>query len=411
MARAVNRLTDKTVKALAEHGRHADGDGLNLIVDAKGKRWMVFILWLGKRREMGLGAYPAVSLGEARTAAKAARKLASEGTDPIAARTARKAGDVPTLGEVAHDLIAELQKGWKGKGDGKSADSWTRSIDIYAKPIKDKPVNTIDTEACLKVLRPIWMTKPETAGKLRYRLERWLDAARAAGYITGPWENPARWKGHLAGLLSKRPKLTRGHHAAMPFAAVPAFMPRLAEREGISARALEWTILTVAREDMTIGARVKEIDREAMIWTIPGERMKGPEAPDFRVPITPQALAVLDRAWPPDQPRKPDDFLFPSRSKRGSGISNTAMDRMLQVGLGEPFTPHGFRSSFRDWGAERTHFARELLEQSLAHVVGDETERAYRRGDALEKRRKVLAAWASYCLTPVRTGNVVPMRA
>lgn len=407
MGRAVNRLTDKAVKALTAPGKYADGDGLYLVVDDDGlKRWIVYFPWRGKRREMGLGGYQSVRLAEAREMARTARKLAAEGTDPIETRKARKAATgVPTLGEVAKELIAELKKGWKGT---KSETSWTRSFDLHAKTLVNRPVDTIDTPAIVAVLKPIWTTKAASAGKLRDRLERALDAARVAGHITGPWENPARWKGHLEHLLVKRPKLTRGHHKSMPFAQIPAFMPRLAGRVGMSARALEWTILTVARETMTLGAQVKELDREAMVWTVPGERMKGPGASPFRVPVTPQALAVIDRAWPPDQKRRPDDYLFPSRTT-GGPMSNTAMDNMLHD-LGEPFTPHGFRSSFRDWGGDRTNFPRDLLEECLAHVVGDETERAYRRSDALEKRRKVLEAWARFCLTPASGANVLPMR-
>lgn len=385
MARAINRLTARTVQTLQDHGRHADGAGLYLVVDAAGKRWAVFFPWRGRRREMGLGAYPAVSLVQARQAAREAREAAAAGTDPIAARKALQRGsERPTLGEAATELIDSLKAGWRGEH---TASSWERSFTLYAKSIRDRPVDTINTDDVLSVLRPIWSTKPETAGKLRERLERVLDAARAKGDRPADSANPARWKGHLALLLPSRPKLVRGHMAAMPWREVPAFMAALRERSGMSARALEWTILTAGREAMTLRADHAEIEGE--VWIVPAARMK--DGREHRVPLVPAMFDVLARSG------TVEGLLFPAQ--RGGPMSNTAMDKMLAM-IQPGLTVHGFRSSFRDWAGDETDHPREVIEAALSHVVGDATERAYRRSDALAKRRALMADWAAFVMPP-----------
>ena len=261
-----------------------------------------------------------------------------------------------------------------------------RSIERHAAPIKDKPVSSIDVEDVLSVLRPLWMTKSESAGKLRERLERVLDYARVMKLRQG--ENPALWKGHLAYVLPPRPKLQRGHMPALPYARIPALMRELAGRDGISARALEFTILTVARETMTLEATWSEVRGD--VWELGAHRMKERA---FRQPLSEGALAVLERVMPV-QPRAAQ-LIFPSQ--KGGVLSNQAMDMLLRE-IAPPYTPHGMRSSFRDWAGDETDFPREVIEECLAHVVGDETERAYRRSDALAKRRRVLEAWSAYCL-------------
>lgn len=381
MARQINRLSARTVQTLSEPGRHADGQGLYLVVDPAGsKRWVAFYQWRGKRREMGLGPLSLVGLPEARRKAAEARKLAAEGVDPINARTV--AAGVPTFGEVAHELIEDLAPGWRGKN---TVAGWKRTIDSHAADLKGMPVDEVDTAAVLKVLKRYWTDKPESAGKMRERIERVLDAAKARGLRDG--ENPARWRGHLALMLPKRKVLSRGHFAAMPYDQVPAYMEALDVRHGMSARALEWTILTASREAMTTGATCSEIRGD--LWVIPAGRMK--DNREHRVPISPQMRAILKRVLFDE--RKPEDPLFPAQ--RGGHLTDMAMDMMLRD-TAPGYTVHGFRSSFRDWAGDCTEHAREVAEAALAHAVGDAVERSYRRGDALEKRRRLMQDWADF---------------
>jgi integrase len=247
----------------------------------------------------------------------------------------------------------------------------------------------------LRVLKPHWQRIPETAARLRSRIEKVLDAARAKGYREG--ENPARWRGHLDTLLPPRQKLTRGHYAAMPYAELPAFMTRLRACEGMAAQALEFAILTAARSGEVLGLRWSEIDLGAKVWTVPATRIKAGR--EHRVPLSPRALAIIEGLWPV----RVSEFVFPGhRSDRPLG--DMALHMVLKR-MEIPYTVHGFRSSFRDWCGEATNFPREVAEAALAHVVGDETERAYRRGDALEKRRKLMDAWATYC--EAKSSNVL----
>ncbi|HEX8569705.1 MAG TPA: hypothetical protein VF699_07255 [Caulobacteraceae bacterium] len=261
-----------------------------------------------------------------------------------------------------------------------------RSIEQHAAAIKNKPVADIDTDDVLRVLKPLWTEKAESAGKLRERLEQVLDYARVRKHRSG--DNPATWKGHLVHLLPPRPKLQRGHMRAVPYQELPALMQRLAGREGVSARALEFTILTVARETMTLEASWSEI--EGNVWELHASRMKERA---FRQPLSAGAMEVLRKVKPTGP--TPNGLIFPSQ--KGGVLSDMAMDMLLRE-LAPPYTPHGMRSAFRDWAGDETYFARETIEECLAHTVGDETERAYRRGDALKKRRAVLEAWSAYCL-------------
>lgn len=374
--RPVNRLSARTVQTIKEPGRHADGAGLYLHVDPSGaKRWVFVFQWRNKRKEMGLGPVSIVSLAEAREEREKARKLVFQGVNPIEAR--KRSSEAPTFKAMADELIPQL-----ALRSEKHRDQWSMTIKQYAAPLHKMPVDEIDTDAVLDVLKPIWNEIPDTAQRLRGRIERILDAAKAKGYRTG--ENPARWRGHIALLMPKAVKLKRGHHAAMPFEDAPAFMVRLAEKEGAGARALEFTILTASRTGMTLGAPASEIDRKAKVWTIPAERMKGNK--EHRVPLTERMLEILDE--------RPDGkFLFSAKAEKP--LSNMTMDKVLRD-MDIDATVHGFRSTFRDWAGDRTEFPRDLAEQALAHTVGDQTERAYRRGDALAKRRKLMEAWEKY---------------
>jgi integrase len=404
VARQINRLSSRTVATVKTPGLHADGLGLYLRVDKPranivtgedntgSKRWAFIFQWRGKRTEMGLGSVSTFDLKEARAMALEARKLVAKGINPI---EARKAGgvDAPTFGTVADELLASLADGWR---NDKHQAQWKTSLEVHAKPLRAKAVDAVTTEDVLEVLKPLWAVTPESASRVRGRIERVLDAAKAKGWRLG--ENPARWRGHLALLLPKRQKLQRGHHAAMPFADAPAFFADLKGRPAVAARGLEWTILAAARTGETTGATFREIDFAAKVWTVPAERMKAGK--EHRVPMTPRmveiAVAQREAAKLLGRNTNPlDELIFPGASA-GKGMSNMAMTMLLRRMEAEKVTVHGFRSTFRDWAGETTDFPREVVEAALAHAVGDAVELAYRRGDALLKRRKLMEAWASY---------------
>ena len=310
-----------------------------------------------------------------------------------AARLA-KAGR-PTFGQVADDFLSAKQSEWR---NAKHRAQWEMTLQRYCAPLRSRPVDEIDTAAVLEVLKPLWASIPETASRLRGRIETVLDAARARGLIGQHEANPARWRGHLDKLLPKRQKLTRGHHAAMPFADVPQFMASLRKRDAVAALALEFTILTAARTGEALGARWDEIDFEQSIWTVPAARMKGGRI--HRVALSGPALAVLEKL----DAGRTSEYVFPGQ-RPGKPLSEMAMEMILRRMKADGATVHGFRSSFRDWCGEVSTFPREVAEAALAHVAGDQTERAYRRGDALEKRRALMDAWATYC--EPKSGNVV----
>ena len=277
---------------------------------------------------------------------------------------------------------------------------WKSTLATYAAPLRNKPVDTIATDDVLAVLKPIWTTKAETASRVRGRIEKVLDAAKAKGFREG--ENPARWRGHLDHLLPKPSKLARGHHPAMPYEEVAGFIAELRKREVSAAVALELCILTAARSGEIFGMRWPEIDFDKKIWTVPAERMKAGR--EHRVPLSPRAVAILRKL----EKVKTGEFVFPGQS-RNKPLSNMAMEMVLRRMKIEDATVHGFCSSFRDWAGNVSNFPREIIEMALAHVIGDKAEQAYRRGDALEKRRKLMEAWAAYC-EPKTSANVVPMR-
>lgn len=387
MPRPIHILSARFVTTVKEPGLHADGGGLYLEVDkGGGKRW-TFIWRSGlKRRQMGLGGTLVTSLGEARAIADEARRQVARGLDPIAERKIKR-GAGRTFGEAADDLLKSLKPQWR---NAKHAYQWEHSLTVLARPIRDIPVDAVTTNDIVELLKPIWGTINETASRTRGRIERVLDAEKAAGNRTG--ENPARWKGHLALLLPKRQKLAKGHHPAMPYEEIGDFMPLLRARSALSARALELTILTAARTSEVLGAMRSEFDMAKRVWTVPGERMK--LGVDHRVPLSKRAIEVLETVFE-DMP-DPDGLVF--GDAEGEQLSDAAMSRLLRERMGfKAYSVHGFRSTFRDWAGEATEFPESVAEAALSHQVGSEVERAYRRGDVLEKRRSLMQAWAEYC--------------
>jgi len=390
--RARSRLSARLVQTVTKPGRYADGGGLYLVVDGTGRRW-VFRYTIAKRtRDMGLGPARDVSLAKARELADEARRLVLGRQDPLEVR--RQVQAVRTFRQVAEAYLEAREPTFRNP---KHRDQWRMTLLELAAPIGAMPVDQVDTEAVMRVLRPIWIKTPETASRLRGRIERVLDAAKAAGERSG--ENPARWRGHLDHLLPRKAGPTR-HHAAITWQEAPAFLVRLRDRRSISARALEWTILTAARTGETIGARWDEIDLDARVWTVPASRMKAGR--EHRVPLTRRCLAILAEMQAIGSP-----WVFPG-ARAGRPLSNMAMLEALRD-LAPGVTVHGFRSTFRDWAGDRTQFAREVIEAALAHRVGDSTEQAYRRQDALEKRRRLMDAWSSF-LADETGAKIVQMR-
>jgi integrase len=298
---------------------------------------------------------------------------------------------------MANQVRESLSAGFRNE---KHRAQWKSSLATYAASLNAKPVDTVGTDDVLAVLKPIWQAKAETASRVRGRIEKILDAARAKGYREG--ENPARWRGHLDNLLSKQSRIARGHHAAMPYEHVAAFVGRLRESDSLTALALEFCILTAARSGEVLGARWSEIDLDKKIWTLPPHRTKAGR--EHRIPLSERAAAILRQL----AESRTGDFVFPGQRK-DRPLSAWTMHMALRRMKADAVTVHGFRSSFRDWGGNETHFPREVVETALAHAIGSEVERAYRRSDALEKRRELMEAWAAYC-DPNRTAKVLRMR-
>jgi integrase len=378
-------LTARKVDTLTKPGRHGDGHGLYLEIKPSGTRsWVLLYTFAGRRREMGLGRYPDVSLAVARRKASQQRETLASGSDPLAVRQRPLAS---TFGEIADNYIAAHSLSWK---NAKHQAQWRMTLTRYAKPLRGKRVDEITVADVLDVLKPIWTKRPETAARLRGRIEAVLDAAKAEGLRQG--ENPAAWRGNLKHLLPKQTKLTRGHHKAMPYPDVPQFVTELRERQSVDALALEFIILTAARTGEVLGATWGEVDLQSSIWIVPAKRMKSARA--HRVPLGRRALEILELIKQLRASDADDAFIFPgARNKR---LSEMATAMLLRRMGHDDITTHGFRSSFRDWAGEVSSFQREVIEAALAHRVGDATERAYRRGDALEKRRQLMDAWADY---------------
>jgi integrase len=411
MARETNRLTALAVDNASEPGMYADGDGLYLRVTGdKTKNWVLRYMLNGRPRWMGLGPLKLFGLKEARAKALDARRLRYDGVDPIEARALRRAkarldaAKAITFKQCADSYINAHRAGWR---NGKHAAQWEATLATYAEPvIGSLPVQAIDTALVLRVLEPVWTTKPETAGRVRGRIEAILDFAKARTWREG--ENPARWRGHLDKLLPARGKVRRvEHHAALPYAELPGFLLALREQEGVAARALEFAVLTAARTGETIGARWSEIDLLDKRWTVPAARMKAGR--EHRVPLSARALAILEEMF---AHREADDGFVFAGGKPGLPLSNMAFLMLLRRMERGDLTAHGFRATFKTWASERTAFQNEIVEAALAHVVGSKVEQAYRRGDMFEKRRRLMQQWATFCTTaPLQeTNNVAPMR-
>ncbi len=381
--RTLNRMSATQAAKLKAPGRHADGGGLYLFIDNSGRRrWIFMYARGGKRTELGLGSARDLSLANARAEAAALRAILASGGDPRAERT--KDDHVPTFGESADTYVEAMRPSWRNE---KHAAQWVMTLTRYAEPMRGKPVDEITTQDMLDVLQPLWQRTPETAERLRGRIENVLDAAKARGHRSG--ENPARWRGHLDQLLPKRQRLSRGHHKALAYDALPAFMVDLRSRDAVAARALEFLILTAARSGEVLGAHADEIDLEKRVWTIPPERMKAGR--EHRVPLSPRAVEIVSAIQALGRPR----FLFPG-PKPKAPLSSMAMAMLLRR-MKSDVTVHGFRSTFRDWASETTSFPHEVCEMALAHTIANKAEAAYRRGDLFDKRRRLMDSWAGYC--------------
>lgn len=399
MAKKVDKLNALFVKRVTTPGDYGDGNGLYLQVSGScSKSWLYRYKIAGKSRYMGLGSLHDVPLTQARKDITQWRNIRREGHDPIEYRKAQKLQNrlaqakSRTFGDCATDYIENHSDTWKGP---KQAAQWTSSLAEYAKPINELAASDIDTALVLACIEPIWKTKTETATRVRNRIESILDYATVKRYRSG--ENPARWKGHLDKILPAKNKVRAvEHHPALPYTELPAFMGLLRERTGVAAMALELTILTGTRTSEVIGALWCEIEGDT--WTIPKERMKAKK--EHRVPLSERARAILAEM----EPMRTSGFIFPG-AKAGKGLSNMAMTNVLRRMNYGHVTVHGMRSAFRDWTAERTNTPNIVAEMALAHTISSDAEKAYRRGDLLAKRAKLMESWAQYCES--KPGDVV----
>jgi integrase len=389
--RALNKLTAIQAKSLTEVGRHSDGGGLYLAIHKNGGRsWVFMFRHGGKQHEIGIGPARDMPLKRAREIAAGHRALLAEGVAPEGKRHA--SGSSTTFERAATAYIEDHQSAWR---NDKHRQQWVDSMRVHAAPLASMPVDRITTEDVLGVLKPLWSTRMETASRVRGRIERVLDAAKAKGERSG--ENPARWRGHLDQLLPARQRLERDHHAAMTYSVMPGFLVRLREDTSMAARALEFCILTAARTSEVRFATAAEFDLEAGLWTIPAARMKAGRA--HIVPLSDRALELVR-----DGLKYGEAFVFAGR-KPGKPLGKTAMELALER-VDSVATVHGFRSTFRDWAGDITHAEHDVIEFALAHGITDQTEAAYRRGTAVQKRRELMSAWAAYCAAP----NVIPIR-
>lgn len=395
MPRPMHKLSARMVATVTAAGRYGDGAGLYLrVTDAGAKRWVFRYTQptVGVIREMGLGSAgpQGVSLARARVLAGEARQLVAAGGDPIeVGRTFESLPETtPTFGTFADQFVAVQAAGFR---NSKHIDQWKMTLTLYAAALRPLPVDAISTDDVVAVLKPIWQSKNETASRLRGRIERVLDAAKARGLRSG--ENPARWRGHLSLLLPKRLKLTRGHHKAIHYDQLPDFFCQLQTRTGAASLALEFLILTAARSGEVRYLTVEEIDRENRVWTIPAARMKAGR--QHRVPLTDRMLDILEFALASARHGR---YVFEG-SRAGNPLTDAALSNLLKRMGVLGATVHGFRSTFRDWVGDATDSPREIAEAALAHAVGDATERAYRRNDAFEKRRFLMQAWEQFCLS------------
>lgn len=407
MGRTVEKLTALAVNRAKEPGYYGDGGGLYLQVSKTGtKSWIFRYVRAGKERQMGLGPLHTISLAQAREHARKCRSMLLAGEDPLELRRAQQLEETLeraktiTFDYCAKAYIDAHRGSWK---NAKHAAQWESTMATYASPIiGNLPVASIDTALVVKVLQPIWEEKTETATRVRSRIENILDWATVSHFRTG--DNPARWRGHLDNLLADPSRVARvAHHAALPWQEIGNFMVDLRQREGTSARAVEFAILTAARSGEVRGARWSEVDLDAAIWTVPAERMKAGR--EHRVPLSTAALALL-KAMP-----DVGEHIFPGQ--RGDApLSDMSLTAVLRRMGRNDVTVHGFRSTFRDWCAESVgnSFPREVCEHALAHSLPDKVEAAYRRGDLIEKRKVLMQVWADYCNKIQVRADVTPLR-
>ncbi len=416
MARQQQRLSALQASKLTKPGLYGDGGGLTLQITATGaKSWLFRYMVAGKPHGMGLGPTHTVSLAEARQKALDARKLLVDGINPLAAKkqnqiaAALAAAKMMTFDQCAEAYILAHKAGWK---NAKHGDQWTNTLNTYASPLFGHlPVAEIDTGLVVKCLAPIWESKTETASRVRGRIESVLGWATTSGYRTG--ENPARWKGHLENLLATISKTSRTkNHPSLPWPRIGAFMSALRAREGVSARAVEFAILTACRSGEVRGGRWAEFDTAGKLWTIPAERMKAKR--EHQVPLSDAALVLLE-----SMPRDGEIVFAGMKGQPLSDMSLTAVIRRMNRGdkpawvdaNGDGVTVHGFRSTFRMWAAETTNYPREVAEHALAHQLPDAVERAYQRGSQFTKRTALMADWAAFCMTVMPDAVVKPIRA
>lgn len=423
MARKTKELSALEVGRLTSLGYHHVGgvSGLVMQISKTGtKSWLMRVAVGGKRREIGMGGYPDVTLSGAREAARIVREKIKAGIDPIAERAAARSSlaaavaSALTFKTAAQKYIEANEAGWK---NAKHAAQWTATLETYAYPtIGNLQVSHIDTQHVVGILESIWATKTETASRLRGRIEAVLDWAKVRGYRKG--ENPARWKGHLDHILPARNKVQKAkHHAALDYRNIGEFMAALKAVEGMGARALEFAILCASRSNEVRGATWAEIDEKSGVWIIPAERMKAER--EHRVPLSPAALAMLETV-----PRiVGTTLIFPSaKDSVLSDMTLTAVIRRMDESstksggsgwldiAGKVITAHGFRSTFRDWAGETTAYPREVIEHALAHQLKDKAEAAYQRGDLLDKRRRLMVDWAKHCAASKKHADVSPIR-
>jgi integrase len=408
MPKKARELSALEVARLKAPGLHAVGGvaGLHLQVTDRGARTWVLRVTIGdRRRDMGLGGFPDVTLAAARDKARSAREKIEQGLDPIAERQLAKsamlasAAAAKTFAECAIGFMDAKSAEWRNP---KHRQQWANTLETYAGPVIGKlQVRDVSLAHILKILEPIWKTKTETAARVRGRIETVLDWATVRGYREG--DNPARWRGHLDKLLAAPGRVQKvEHHAALAVADMGAFMAGLRTAKGMGAKALEFAILTAGRSGEVRGATWSEVDLEAGTWTVPGERMKAGKA--HRVPLSPAALALLQ-----DLPRfEGTDLLFPST--KGKPLSDMTLSAVLRR-MAVDAVPHGFRSTFKDWASERTTYPPEMSEMALAHTISDKVEAAYRRGDLFERRRQMMKDWADFCGGAHKSGAVTPIRA
>jgi integrase len=399
----MGKLTTLKIATLGA-GFHSDGDGLYLQVGTgpNARSWIYRFHFHGRTRDLGLGPARDISLKLARELRDENRRLKAQGIDPIARRQelrmaerVKKTKSI-TFEECATRFIATHEQSWKSRKHGRQ---WTATLAAYARPINGRPVQEIETPAILECLEPIWSIKPETASRVRGRIEKVLSWATVGGLREGP--NPAAWKNHLEFRLPRPGKVRKPvNHAALPFTEIPAFMADLRSRPSISARALEVLILCAARTTEILGSKWPEFDLGGAnpVWKVPASRMKAGR--EHRVPLSKRVVEILRDLFSERQ----SEYVF---TRNGGPLSNMSLAKVLIMMNRNNATVHGFRSCFRTWAAEKTSYPREIAEAALAHVVGDATERAYQRSDVLDPRRKLMETWASFCTTPPKSGNVV----